>query len=407
MTTRSSMRPDFSLLARLWDELDRDPGWLAGECAAITAEIHRELEFSDELEVRELTYRSTEAILRLGLQLVHTATSPDDAEAPPAAVEYARELARRDIPIDTVLRAHQIGHRVFYERFAARTRTLLEDPVEIAEALELGALWTHALLAGQSRGVVVHYEEERDDWARRAGALRAEVVRALVAGEEPDEAAEARLGYTLGGHHIGFVVWTAGGDATDVEASASNLAVQLGEGRPLLHGLPGGALAGWVHARRVMDLSNSTALAPGVAAAVGTRRPGPAGFAETHREALAARRVAELRGPSGGTVTAYEDVALESITIGDPDRARAFVAGQLGPLASNDDGWARLALTLRCYLEHNARLRPTALALGVHENTVKNRIQAASELLGAPVEPRVAEVLVALRLLPLVRVADD
>ena len=50
-----------------------------------------------------------------------------------------------------------------------------------------------------------------------------------------------------------------------------------------------------------------------------------------------------------------------------------------------------------------AVLPRTAQRLGVHENTVKNRVRAARELLGHPPEERVAEVLVALRLARLTR----
>jgi DNA-binding PucR family transcriptional regulator len=99
-------------------------------------------------------------------------------------------------------------------------------------------------------------------------------------------------------------------------------------------------------------------------------------------------------------------VALESLAIADRARAESFVTSELGPLHSADESWQRLAATLRCYLEHNARIRPTAQALGVHDNTIKNRIQAAAGALGRPVESRTAELLVALRLSPLLHARD-
>lgn len=92
--------------------------------------------------------------------------------------------------------------------------------------------------------------------------------------------------------------------------------------------------------------------------------------------------------------------ALASI---DLDIARDYVAAELGPLAAQDDDTVRLSATLRVYLEEHASPRRTAQRLGVHENTVKNRVRTIREMLGYAPEERVAEVLVALRLARLTR----
>jgi PucR-like helix-turn-helix protein len=58
-------------------------------------------------------------------------------------------------------------------------------------------------------------------------------------------------------------------------------------------------------------------------------------------------------------------------------------------------------LPQRVYLEENmSPLRPSQ-RLGVHENTITNRVRAAQELLPHPIEQRSAELLVALRLIRL------
>jgi len=76
----------------------------------------------------------------------------------------------------------------------------------------------------------------------------------------------------------------------------------------------------------------------------------------------------------------------------------AHVAAELGTLARHDDDTLRLAATLRAYLEEQASPRRTARRLGVHENTVKNRVRAIEDLRGRPADQRVAETLLALRL---------
>jgi DNA-binding PucR family transcriptional regulator len=87
----------------------------------------------------------------------------------------------------------------------------------------------------------------------------------------------------------------------------------------------------------------------------------------------------------------------------DLDLARGFVARELGALAEPDDDTVRLAATLRAYLEEQASPRRTAQRLGVHENTVKNRVRTIRGMLGHAPETRVAELLVALRLARLTR----
>ena len=116
-----------------------------------------------------------------------------------------------------------------------------------------------------------------------------------------------------------------------------------------------------------------------------------------------ARRVAELAGRPPGTITRYSRVALAAIATADLDQARTFVQRELRGLAGDDDLTARLAATLRTYLdEHSSRSR-TAKRLGIHENTVSYRIKQAEEILGRSVDQRTLELRVALALAHLVR----
>jgi DNA-binding PucR family transcriptional regulator len=61
----------------------------------------------------------------------------------------------------------------------------------------------------------------------------------------------------------------------------------------------------------------------------------------------------------------------------------------------------QLSATLRVYLEENMSPSRAARRLGVHEHTITNRIRAAQELLPRPIERRVCELQVALRLIRL------
>ena len=120
-----------------------------------------------------------------------------------------------------------------------------------------------------------------------------------------------------------------------------------------------------------------------------------------------ARRVATLTGRQPGGIVNYEDVALIAIATSDAGQARDFVLRELGSLTEDSDEARRLAATLRVYLDEGSSARRAAKRLGVHENTIKNRIRAAEEHIGHPVTEHVAELLVALRLAVLARAPTD
>jgi DNA-binding PucR family transcriptional regulator len=156
-----------------------------------------------------------------------------------------------------------------------------------------------------------------------------------------------------------------------------------------------------------MALSDQlTRLANRAKLGIGSPGRGRDGFVRSYREARHARRVAELSGRAAARVTIYPHVALTALASSDVDQARAFVVRELGPLAADDDSAMRLAGTLRVYLEERSSPSRTAHRLGVHANTIPNRIRAIEDLLGHSVDSRVAELLVALRLAPLVREGD-
>jgi len=242
---------------------------------------------------------------------------------------------------------------------------------------------------------------------RSAAALRAETVQALLAGGRVDPVLAARrLRYELDRHHVAYVVWSddvEGGDQYGLlESAASQLATDAHLGPPLVVHLGGQLVFAWAGSRTPITMSVGR-LAESIRVALGSPGSGVEGFRASHREAVQARRVAQLSGRRPGSVTRYEDVALVAVASADLDLSREFVARELGSLAEQDDDTVRLAATLRVYLEEQASPRRTAQRLGVHENTVKNRVRSIRELLGRPPEERVAEILVALRLARLTR----
>jgi DNA-binding PucR family transcriptional regulator len=391
-----------------------DPDWLQSVSRDITDAIHSELPDVDaDPELRSSTYASTDSVLRLLADLSRSSLRPQEAVPPPAAVDYAREFVRRGLPLDSLLRAYHIGQAVFFARWSEKAHADIPDQGDVAEAIELGAKWTFDFVEALSGGLVRRYAEERERWVRSAAALRAQVVDSLLSGEPVDiDASSRRLGYELARDHQAFVVWSdASADGGEqplamLERAALEVVRLLGAAGPLLVPRARLCISGWVGWRGERALNADPVRLdrqafPDVLAAFGSPGHGVPGFCRSHREAIYARRVAQLTHRRPGSVTAYDDVALAALASADVEHAREFVATELGQLAADDDHSRRLTATLRAYLEENMSPLRAAQRLGVHENTITNRIRTAQELLPHPIEHRSPELQVALRLLRL------
>src|ERR1700759_5566678 len=161
-----------------------DPEWLPSVSRDITDAIHLELADVDaDPELRASTYASTDSVLRLLVDLTRSRRSPREAVPPPAAVDYAWEFVRRGLPLDSLLRAYHIGQATFFRRWCEKAREDIEDPDQLAEAIELGTSWAFDFVEALSVRLVRGYGEERERWVRSAAAVRAQVVEALLDGD--------------------------------------------------------------------------------------------------------------------------------------------------------------------------------------------------------------------------------
>jgi DNA-binding PucR family transcriptional regulator len=137
--------------------------------------------------------------------------------------------------------------------------------------------------------------------------------------------------------------------------------------------------------------------AGGVSVAIGDPGRGLDGFRQTHRDAGDAARVAQLAERRPGSITPYRSVDLAAMFAEDLVRARRFVREQLGPLARDDDESARLRATLMPYLEESGSRIETARRLGVHPNTVANRMRTCSTMLDRDLSRRQLRLQLALK----------
>jgi len=275
-----------------------------------------------------------------------------------------------------------------------------DGPTELVETEEGDPARRRALLAHGSdfffdyatrlsHLTLTEYTHQRDLMLSDREHRRVHLVHELLDGNDVDPAA---LGYDPSGANLAFVAW---GDA----AAEAARAVADALSRPLLLvGVWGddrwGWLGGSVGPESIARLARAD-LPDGAALAFGDDASGPRGFALSHQQARQAERAGRR---AGRALTHYSEVALESLAAADADAAAAFVAHELAGLDGDDVRSTRLRQTLRAWFAAGHNAAAAAAALGVHEQTVAQRLRTVEERTGRPVGARRAELETALRL---------
>lgn len=219
---------------------------------------------------------------------------------------------------------------------------------------------------------------------------RFQAVKSLLEG---DPLAQSHVDVDLNQHHLGLVVWGEGGDD-----AVRLLAAELGRTALLTQRLHHNWW-GWISGDRPLDGRQERLLAgfeagAGIRVAFGLEGYGEPGFRATNHQALRAQWVAA----AGPATIHYEDVAVEALATEAQNDARAFVRRELRGLDDASCASARLRQTLDAYLAAELNAASAAAALGVHHQTVANRLRTIEERLGHPVGPRHLELAMALRL---------
>lgn len=376
--------------------------------AQLADTIHEHLDELDD-DMRVWTLQSTRANLGVMVSLMREGADPRSAQAPPEAIGYAKEYVVRGLDFVLLQRAYRTAQGDFAGMILRRLRKTTDDPDHLAEAMVFFNAWIFAWIETIDRQLTDVYMSEREQHVRGTAAMRAAEVRAILSGASVDAAAVGRrLGYELDRFHVGYVVWNESAEDSpgaagtlfgEMEQVAAAVAESLGS-RSALTVAQGRHLACWAGRREPQhlgDLRVPRGAPRGLSVAAGTPVHGVEGFVLSHREALLARRVAQLRGDRSARV-AFPDLSLEALMVEDVDAARRFAERELGPLAARDDATLRLASTLAVFLDESCSFVRAARRLGVHTNTVTYRVRRAEELLGHPASERQLELRMALRL---------
>jgi DNA-binding PucR family transcriptional regulator len=383
---------------------------LAGELLPRTPELARgmaehlyaaipELSAIEDDELRAELLRSTEANIGQVLRLLADGATADDVVIPHEALEFLRGNVRRGIPLAALLRSYRLGHAWLWERWSQALQERIEDSGELVAGQDQSSAFMFAYVDKVSDALIEEFGTERDRMMRSATQLRAETVRTILAGEPIDEeVASRRLGYELGRQHVALRIASPGSEVRGLERTVGEAAAALGSGEPLVVASGAARFDVWWGSFDAPATEGLQDYEPpaGVLVAFGRPGKGIVGFRSSHTEALQAARVASLAG--GAAVTSYADVELVSLLAGDLPRARAFVAAQLGPLASTAEPAQRLRDTVLAFLASNASATRAAKDLYVHQNTVAYRVKRAEELLDRKVSENSIELTCALKL---------
>lgn len=329
---------------------------------------------------------------------------PREVEPPPAAVEYARRLAQRGVPVNALVRAYRLGQAQLMEWAFAALAQLPDDAAGTGASGDTAASQRVVLVVFDyidhvSQQVVAAYEAERDRWLENRHAIRVARIRDVLEARAPSSpgersAVEGVLGYRFDGIHLGLVAWLdrpgTGPALVTLERFALDLASAAGAGRPLV--VPWDTESAWVwlpvgdgvptDVREVVGGAVARTGEP-VRVACGGTAPGVEGFRATHDQALRARAVALAAGDGAPPVTLFDEVGAVALLCADRVAAEAWVAHVLGPLADPGDPCTRLRETLRVFLATGGSYAVAAERLRVHRNTVKYRVRRAMEIRGA------------------------
>lgn len=323
------------------------------------------------------------------------ATDPAMVEPPPGALTFARALARRGTSIAHLLRAYRIGQA----RFTSMCMDVADDaaPADNRVALRAAVNKTAAFIDHISERVTIAYEDERERWITSRTGLTQNWITQVLTGAVTDAAqAGAALDYPLDGMHLALALWipeTEPSPSPDVVTAVRRLLAEVSPGAATLavHTAPL-AMNAWLalcgsaddvieRLRTAIDASDVP-----LRAAVGLPGSGIDGFRSGHRQASAVKALAGTAVPEAPALVSYAEIAPIAMLTGDLAEMRSFVAGALGPLAEDTDRAAELRETLRVHLSSYRSPATTASRMNLHRNTIRYRIQQATEELGSELE---------------------
>lgn len=357
-------------------------------------------ELRGDAEILDLLTASVESNIDTIFGALRHDISLDNIEAPTAALEYARRLAQRGVPMNALVRAYRLGHALVLDVAADEIGAAALDPRTSLALYGRITSMTFGYIDWISQQVVGVYEDERDRWLTNRNSTRAIRVREILAGAGHDvDALTTAIRYPMRRTHLGLILWWPPDPGSDtgrddglarLESFLRGMTETVAPpSAPLF--VPADQVTGWgwiplanqdEAARRVRQFHAQATDPPNVA--LGRPLPGVAGFRRSHTQALRARGIAMAAGAAGVVDAGTPGLAAAALLGENLDETKAFVQDTLGELAADTTTDAGLRDTLRVFLKHGGSYTAAAEELTVHYNTVKYRVGRALQRRGRP-----------------------
>ncbi|MEV5650633.1 helix-turn-helix domain-containing protein [Nocardia sp. NPDC052254] len=307
-------------------------------------------------------------------------TKAAGAEQDDVAAAIGRQRAAQGVPLEAMLRTFRLGGRIVWEALLDRSEAI---PPSVFR--ETGtAMW--AVIDGMSSALVTSYRGTELDRVRRDERRRHALIEDVLSGrahDAPFAAHAAReLNIPVQGHYV--------------------VAVAVGEPHPLRLGTETSLAAKGIRSIWHDRGDSTVGLIP-----LGPRSPqqvadelrpfigGRAGLSSTVTglaeidvaHTLAALALDTTNTPGEGALTCLDARYPEALLLRSPDLAQLLVHRSLGPILALPARERDVLLcTLRVWLTENCSAAHAAPRLHCHRNTVINRLQRATSLLGRRLE---------------------
>jgi DNA-binding PucR family transcriptional regulator len=350
-----------------------------------------------EAETRASNRANAEAIL----DFMTRTDAAQAAEVPPEALDVVRTVVRRGLDLEIIYQSYRRGQSVLWGDFMACAAEVVE-PTHIVEFLTESSAEIFEYIDVVTAKVIAAAQREREEILGGALARRIETVRLILDGAPVAvETANPRLGHDLDRQHTGLVLWSEPG--ADVHGFLESTALQLSravDARPPLTIAAGvSSLWAWIGTDTPpsRELLAQTGLPSGVRVAVGSTHEGLSGFRATHAEAIEVQALVTGQ-PGASQIALHEDHEVTLLLGRDVPAAADFVRRVLGYLAEDSPTAAGLRESVRIFLDEGSNAPRAAARMFTHRNTMLQRVDRASRLLGYRPEENRLSVAVALEL---------
>lgn len=318
---------------------------------------------------------------------------PDAADEVAGAI--ARHRAAQGVPLEVMLRTFRLGGRIVWEALLERAEKTGVAPDDVLDAGT--ATWT--VIDQLSSALSTSYRDSEQQRVRDDEQRRTALMEDLLAGRAGDVGFAARVSRELelpatGGYLV--VVADVRPDGTRALANPRTALAAVGV-RSVWHTKADSRVGVVALEQRDADeiIQRLRPLAQGRAAA----SPAVVGLAEVGTAYGLALIALSTARTTATELVSLDDRYPEALLMRSSDLAQRLLARRLGAVLDRPERERDVLLqTLAVWLEEDRSAANAAIRLHCHRNTVLNRLQRVTTLIGRPLQGRAAYVELSLAL---------